>query len=203
MSRRALGLAWAREWLCFLPGRSSCCCLAGAPAPPALLLLPPSALLHQRRCVGRRRGLCADLLHLQECVLVVTQITSRGMHAVARGMFSTTIDQIALTCEREMPINRTELKPASTVVAEATRNGLPFNSNARTAPGWHEMHSSSLRRQRRANEADRGRRPMTARPVMLVTVILNLANKFSYTNIKYELARPGDFPPSRNDCEFG
>ena len=36
-------------------------------------------------------------------VLVVSQKTLRGMDAVACGMSSTTIVQIALTCEREMP----------------------------------------------------------------------------------------------------
>jgi hypothetical protein len=50
--------------------------------------------------VGGAGGVC--ICFLGKSVLVVSQNTLRGMH-IACGMLSTTIVQIALTCEREMP----------------------------------------------------------------------------------------------------
>jgi hypothetical protein len=110
-SSRALRLLRPRVFVLFawpqlvlLPGSVAC---ASSAATAAALCAPAQTVV--RRWAARGGGWRVHLLHRQECpqsqnsVLVVSQKILGGMDAVACRMSSTTIVQIALTCEREMP----------------------------------------------------------------------------------------------------
>ena len=89
-------------------GCAPCLAAAGAVAWQCCLRLQRCCRCCPLRCcadggasVGGAGGVC--ICFIGKSVLVVSQKTLRGMDAVACGMSSTTIVQIALTCEREMP----------------------------------------------------------------------------------------------------
>jgi hypothetical protein len=68
------------------------------------------------------------------------------------------------TMKRAVTINRAELKLASAVAAEATRKlAVQFKRAATLRPAGTRCTSSSLRREPRASEVDRGRRFATRR----------------------------------------